>query len=208
MKVHEYGDPNADIVLIQPIGGHELDSLQHEILFLSGLVNRDFRWIGFQVENWNQDLSPWKAPAAFGNDDFGDGASDLLNEILKYGVDQSKTCYLGGYSLAGLFALWAAYQTDVFDGIAAVSPSMWFPGFAEYMAEHELKSKHIYLSLGDKEEKTRNPVMRMVGDKIRAAHAGFKENKVDCILEWNQGNHFREPDLRTAKGFAWLIKKR
>ena len=28
---------------------------------------------------------------------------------------------------------------------------------------------------------------------------------VDCVLEWNKGNHFKEPDIRTAKAFAWLI---
>ena len=28
---------------------------------------------------------------------------------------------------------------------------------------------------------------------------------VECVLEWNRGNHFTEPDIRTAKAFAWLI---
>lgn len=26
-----------------------------------------------------------------------------------------------------------------------------------------------------------------------------------CTLEWNPGNHFREPDVRTAKGFCWVM---
>jgi len=26
-----------------------------------------------------------------------------------------------------------------------------------------------------------------------------------CILEWNEGNHFKDPDVRTAKAFSWLI---
>ena len=208
MKVHEYGNSNADMVLLQPIGEHDLGSLEKEVSFILELSQQDFRWIGFQVANWNKDLSPWESPAVFGKDDFGDGAQGTLDEILKYCNDPDKTYYLGGYSLAGLFALWAAYQTDKFSGIAAASPSMWFPGFDDYMAEHALRSNHIYLSLGDKEEKTCNPVMRTVGDKIRTAHAEFEEKNVDCILEWNQGNHFKEPDLRTAKGFAWLINRR
>ena len=207
MKIHEYGNPNADIVLIQPIGEHDHGSLETEISFITELGQQNFRWIGFQVEDWNKDLAPWEAPAVFGKDDFGDGAQDTLNEILKYCNDPDKTYYLGGYSLAGLFSLWASYQTDVFDGIAAASPSMWFSGFDDYIAEHELRSNHIYLSLGDKEEKTRNSVMRTVGDKIRAAHAEIEAKNVDCILEWNRGNHFKEPDLRMAKGFAWLINK-
>ena len=208
MKVHEYGNPNADIILLQPIGEHDLGSLEKEVSFISELGQQDFHWIGFQVEEWNEDLAPWESPAVFGNDDFGDGAQDTLDEILKYCGDPDKTYYLGGYSLAGLFALWTAYQTDKFIGIAAASPSVWFPGFDEYMVTHELKSNHIYLSLGDKEEKTRNPVMRTVGDKIRAAHAELEAKNVDCVLEWNQGNHFKEPDLRMAKGFAWLINRR
>ena len=65
------------------------------------------------------------------------------------------------------------------------------------------------MSLGDKEEKTRNPVMRTVGDCIRK-QSEMLDNDEGCkasILEMNPGNHFREPDLRTAKGFAWLIRE-
>ena len=29
----------------------------------------------------------------------------------------------------------------------------------------------------------------------------------DCILEWNKENHFKEPDLRMAKAFAWLMNR-
>jgi predicted alpha/beta superfamily hydrolase len=118
----------------------------------------------------------------------------------------SKTYYIGGYSLAGLFALWAAYRTDVFKGVAAASPSMWFPGFADYMNENEIKTGAVYLSLGDKEEKARNPVMATVGDRIREAHAMLSGHGVKCTLEWNEGNHFKDTDIRTAKAFSWLIK--
>ena len=109
--------------------------------------------------------------------------------------------------MAGLFSLWAVYQTDVFSGVAAASPSMWFPGFIDYMKEHEIKTDKVYLSLGNKEEKTRNPVMATVGDRIREAELLLKEQGIDCILEWNQGNHFKEPDVRTAKGFAWVLSE-
>ena len=119
--------------------------------------------------------------------------------------DKSKSYYIGGYSLAGLFALWAAYQTDTFDGVAAASPSMWFPGFADYMKENEIRTDTVYLSLGDKEEKARNPVMATVGDRIREAHALLKEQGANCILEWNKGNHFKDTDLRTARAFAWVL---
>ena len=142
----------------------------------------------------------------FGNEDFGDGAASLLEEILRLCSDESKTYYLGGYSLAGLFSLWASYQTDRFAGIAAASPSVWFPGFLPYMKEHENQSRAVYLSLGDKEEKTKNPVMATVGDCIREAHAWLQQCGIRSTLEWNPGNHFRDPGLRTAKAFAWVMK--
>ena len=66
-----------------------------------------------------------------------------------------------------LFALWASYQTDKFEGIVAASPSVWFPKWIEYAKDNKPLSKSIYLSLGDKEEKTKNPVMAQVGNAIR-----------------------------------------
>ena len=155
--------------------------------------------------DWNNDLSPWEAPAVFGKESFGSGASEMLGRLLGLCDDRSKTYYIGGYSLAGLFALWAAYQTDVFKGVAAASPSVWFPGFAEYMEKNEIRTGTVYLSLGDREEKARNPVMAPVGDRIREAHALLKDRGLNCILEWNEGNHFKDPDLRTAKAFAWVL---
>ena len=113
------------------------------------------------------------------------------------------------YSLAAFFALWAVYQTDIFSGAAAASPSVWFPGWIEYAGDKKVRAGEIYLSLGDREEKARNPVMRTVGDNIRKQYELLKADPAcrDCILEMNPGNHFREPDLRTAKGFAWLLKE-
>ena len=66
----------------------------------------------------------------------------------------------------------------------------------------------VYLSLGNKEEKTRNPVMAQVGDAIRALPDIFTPQGAACTLEWNEGNHFRDPDLRLAKAFTRLLAQR
>ena len=168
MTKYKYGNPEAPIVLIQPVGDHDLPEIEGEVAQIRKLTALDFQMIAVKVDDWNLDLSPWRSPAVFGKEDFGDGAASLLEEILRLCSDESKTYYLGGYSLAGLFSLWASYQTDRFAGIAAASPSVWFPGFLPYMKEHENQSRAVYLSLGDKEEKTKNPVMATVGDCIRA----------------------------------------
>ena len=237
MKVYEYGDPAASTVLVQMADDHDLAVLEKEAALIRELSGKAFRLIAVKVNDWNHDLSPWKAPAVFGNESFGDGAEHTLSEVLKLLADIDKThlpgkdktnlpgdsrmdvsknskmdlsgtertYYIGGYSLAGLFALWAVHQTDLFAGAAAASPSVWFPGFLDYMKEHEIRTKSVYLSLGDREEKTRNPVMSQVGSCIRSAHTLLEERGLRCTLEWNKGNHFKDPDRRTAKAFAWVM---
>ena len=210
ITTYEYGNPEADVVLIQLTGEHELAVLENEVKEIRKRASSgelDFRFIAAKVENWNDELSPWKAPAVFKNEDFGGGAAETLEKILALCTDPGKTYYIGGYSLSGLFSLWAACQTDLFSGIAAASPSVWFPGFIDYMKEYKIKSKNVYLSLGNKEEKTRNPVMAKVGDCIREGHAWIKAEGVNCTLEWNQGGHFKEPMTRTARAFAWVMQQ-
>ena len=206
MNVLRYGNPDASKVLLQMVDDHDLEGMESEINEIRRLTDIDFCLSAIQVRNWNDDLSPWPAPAVFGKDDFGGRAEETLAEVLKYCADKEKTYIIGGYSLAGLFALWAVYQTDVFKAAAAASPSVWFPGFAEYMRERRPYAGSIYLSLGDKEEKTRNSVMASVGDRIREAHELLKNQQIETVLEWNQGNHFKEADIRTAKAFAWALR--
>ena len=200
-----YGDPDAPSVLIQMVDDHDLEGMESEVAEIRNLTDKKFYLIAVKVQNWNTDLSPWNAPAVFGKDAFGAGAADTLEKVLKLCADQKKIHIIGGYSLAGLFALWAVYQTDVFAAVAAASPSVWFPGFIEYMKEHRPQAASVYLSLGDKEEKTRNPVMAAVGSRIREAHELLRGQGVDTVLEWNPGNHFRDADIRTAKAFAWAM---
>jgi len=208
MTKYTFGDPSASNILVQMVDDHDLAVIESEAASICKLAGTDFFLIALKVASWNDDLSPWKAPAVFGNEDFGSGAEETLKEVLaELGpIDRNKNYLIGGYSLAGLFALWSAYQTDVFSGVAAASPSIWFPGFLNCMKEHSLQAGSVYLSLGDREEKTRNPVMSTVGNCIREAYEILDGAGVTCVLEWNKGNHFKEPDLRTAKAFAWVIQ--
>ena len=169
------------------------------------------------VKDWNRDLSPWEAPAVFGSHSFGGKAEEtlryitdeLMPEIEKIlPAKNRKHLILGGYSLAGLFALWAAYQTDLFEAAAAVSPSVWFEGWDSFMRENRIRASYVYLSLGLKEEKTRNPIMKEVGNRIREQYDLLsKDEKCDCVLEWNPGGHFSDPEGRTGKGIAWCVRK-
>lgn len=205
MEIREYGDPAAQIVILQPVDVRDFEMAEAEAAALREKTGKDIRLVAFGVEDWNRDLSPWEAPPVFGKEGFGAGAEETLREILAYADRVEGTCYIGGYSLAGLFSLWAVTGTDRFAGVAAVSPSVWFPGFYDYLEEHPVTCGAVYLSLGDREERTRNPVMATVGDRIREIYSLLRREGVPCTLEWNEGNHFRDPDLRTVQGFARLL---
>lgn len=196
----EFGDLNAPDVLVWMAGAHERERLEETISLIS--VDVPFGALVFVVPDWNSCLSPWAADV--GKTSFEGLASETLSALLSaLSVDPSKRYYLGGYSLAGLFALWASCQTPVFTGVAGVSPSVWYPGFAEYFCSSDVLASRVYLSLGDRESRTRNPVMATVGDCINACYFHVASKG---ILEWNKGNHFTEPERRLAAGFSWLLK--
>ena len=204
VRAHQTTD-KPEWVIIQPVDEHDQQGLDEEIAWLSSHSSATFTLVAFSIGNWSAELSPWKAPAVFGHEDFGEGASETLCYVLDELVPRfkcSRYC-LGGYSLAGLFALWSGYQTDVFSSIVGASPSVWFPKWIDFAASHQIKAHRVYLSLGDKEAKARNPVMARVGECIERMH-----ELLDCekILEWNEGNHFKDNALRTAKGLAWAIR--
>ena len=203
MQIYEFGNPDASVVLIEPI--HVPDGMEQEASLIREISGMDFRLLAVRVD-WFNDLSPWTAPALSGEIPFGNGAGKTLKEILKLTGEPGKQYVLGGYSMGGLFALWAACRTDAFSAVAAASPSVWFPGFPEYLFSNDVRTGRVYLSLGAREEKARHSVLATVGDRIREIHEWLTSQAIPCCLEWNEGNHFRDLELRMAKGFAWAMK--
>ena len=201
-------------LIVQPADLEEWVGLENEYRKAAELCGKDICLAALRINDWNNELSPWRAPAVFGNEGFGDGAETTLGFIEKEllqrlfeELGKELPVTIAGYSLAGLFSLWAASRSQVFSACAGVSPSVWFPGWREYMTENRFKCRSVYLSLGKKEERTRNRTMDSVGENIREMAGMLEKAGVTGILEWNDGDHFREPDLRTAKGIAWCVNR-
>lgn len=210
-----YSDDNPEFILIQPTDQCELESLDKEIAHIKSLTNSPVVLAAFEITDWNSELSPWTAPPVFGTEPFSNGAGETLDYLENTLISELKNRFgtdlpiiLGGYSLAGLFSLWTAYTSNRLNAVAAVSPSVWFPAWIDFINNHSPFAKSIYLSLGKKEEKTRNRTMAAVGDNIRWQYEILKQNGINCVLEWNEGNHFTKPEVRTAKGFAWCIDRK
>lgn len=168
--------------------------------------------------DWNRDMAPWDAPAAFqGGGAFTGGADAYLELLLQEIVPAAESTLLGpprwrsitGYSLAGLFALYALHQTDYFSRAASVSGSLWFPGFREYALAHPFPRRPdgIYLSVGDKECRARNSVLRTVQEHTEELHAFYQGQGIPTVFQLNPGNHFVQGPERTAAGLRWLLER-
>ena len=213
-----YLNEDTEYILIQPVDENDISVLDNEVKHIEENTDRNFSLVAFKIEDWNSELTPWEMPFLRGKGNFGDGATRTLEFIKNDLIPALSECIntgnngikyiLGGYSLAGLFSLWSGYQTDIFEGIAAVSPSVWYKKWIEYVETEKTLSEKIYLSLGDTEEKTKHQILSKIGDNIRKQHEILENSgNVKTVLEWNEGNHFKNPDIRTAKGFLWVMNK-
>lgn len=168
--------------------------------------------------DWNRELSPWPCDAITATSEpFAGRAEDFLDELTHKIIPSVEASFsapprlrtIAGYSLAGLFALWACCQTDLFNRTASVSGSLWFPGFAEYLDENLPQNAldAAYLSLGKKEHKTPNRMMREVLADTKRCEQILQDRGVKTLFERNPGNHFSEPALRSARGIAWMLEQ-
>lgn len=177
-----------------------------------------FTLIAVSGLDWNHDMAPWDSPAAFKKGEpFTSGADDYLRLLVEEIISRAEKELpvppawrgIAGYSLAGLFALYAIYQTDVFSRVGCMSGSLWFPGFKEYIFSHEPKRRPdcIYFSLGDKEAKTRNPILKTVQENTEELQTFYQNKGIDTVFQLNPGNHFVQGIERTIAGIRWLLNR-
>jgi len=195
------------------------------------------------VDLWEENFSPWCAPRVFAKGpNFGNGAQKtldtLINQVVPWAeselIEPPAYRVLVGYSLAGLFSLWAGvsqqvargYQPDdalsqsgaphvdaptpTFQRIGAVSGSFWFPGLLDYVdqqiSEGVVGLTHAYLSLGDRETRTPNPQIMHVRENAELLASKLENAGITSTFELNRGNHFQNVEGRMQKALDWLVK--
>ena len=190
------------------------------------------------VDLWEENFSPWCAPRVFAKGpNFGDGAQKTLDTLINHVIpwteseltDPPTYRVLVGYSLAGLFSLWAGVSpqlsagtapqlsaaaapqpSSTFQRIGAVSGSFWFPGLLDYV-DQQLSGgvvglTHAYLSLGDREARTPNPQIMHVRENAKLLASKLQNAGIISTFELNRGNHFQNVEGRMQKALDWLVK--
>ena len=203
-------DPTEKLPLII-VNTDSDDDLYKEI---TDITAKPFHLAQVHVNDWNGELSPWYGEAVFGKNDFKGKANlylkqleeEIIPEILTQIDNEVLYIAVAGYSLAGLFALYSVYKTDLFEKAISASGSLWYPDFLEYVTDHKMSDsiKQIYLSLGNKEKYTKNQLMSKVEDNTLFIYEHFRK-ETDVYFEFNEGNHFKDPDKRLAKAIAYIL---
>ena len=204
----ENAAPDAPLVstFLQP---HETDATA--ALLSDGLV-----LVSVDEPDWEYAFTPWPAPRVFKKAaDFGGGAADCLAWLVKILPEiegrlnlRPRWRGMAGYSLAGLFAAWSAYQTSPFSRTACVSGSLWFDGWTEFAAANAMPSppQRAYFSIGSGEKNSRNPRMAAVEDNMRFTEKLWRGRGIQTAFALNEGGHFDRVAQRMAAAVGWLAE--
>lgn len=202
-------DAPAEGIVVLPLNSEQapgiisfLPDFPSALLFIDGI-------------RWNHDLSPWPAAAVFPGEDAFSGQADVflrqITQILLPAAEQALPCppryrALAGYSLSGLFSVYAAFRTNVFTRIGSASGSLWYDGFSLFAEETPLSAEieRAYFSIGTKEKRTRNLRMASVEDDTRKMESLFRSRGVKTSFAVNPGNHFCDTDARLAAALRFL----
>jgi len=210
-----FGSERPACILIQPSARHENATLEAEAQKIAELSPAPFVLATIELEDWMLDLMPWPDANISREPEAGKHGQDTLQYVLLSLIPELQHRFgplpiiLGGYSLGGLFALWASTQTDSFKAIAAASPSVWIKDWIPFARKHVPMADAVYLSLGDQEEHVKNQAIARVGDNLRTQYSLLQEQlgPNQCTLVWEQGGHFNDNEGRLARAFAWRIEK-
>ncbi len=178
---------------------------------------KDFILVNISNINWNTEMTPWKMKSLYKDGfEYEGKADDYIKELTCKIIPEIeenlnyKPLYYGiaGYSLGGLFAIYALYKTDIFSIAISGSGSFWYSNFEKFVKENKFLKipEKIYLSLGNKEKNSKNEILSKVQDCTENIYNYYKSKNIDVFYELNDGGHFKDSFFRIAKGIKNIIK--
>jgi len=203
-ELHSFGGVEAPLVVLL-----NFDKSGEEIADLVKNNGKEFNLIEVTGLRWQDELSPWRhLPVFHGDPGYrGEGFAFLRTlayvmvpeAVHQFGLKPASMA-IAGYSLAGMFALYAGTRSEAFDALLSVSGSLWFDGFVEFVKEQGVSKKahYVYLSLGENEPVTKNKVLSTVGTKTEELRDYYLSQEIKTDFVWNQGGHFNDESKRIA----------
>ena len=131
-SVFSAGEPGAPLLCLNTVA--EEGQQVYEAARAAG--SPPFTLVAIHNLDWNHDMAPWDSPAVFKRGEpFTGGADSYLRLLVETILPEAENnlpappAWRGivGYSLAGLFALYAAYRTDRFSRVGVSPAPCGFP---------------------------------------------------------------------------------
>ena len=134
IKLYNSNDDKAPLIILNTV----MDEGESVFNQIKHLTQKDFNFCAIGNLDWNSDMSPWEIAPISKNDVPCKGKADeyleqLVSKIIPEVRKDPEYIALCGYSLAGLFAIYSLYRTDIFSRIASASGSFWYPNFCKFV---------------------------------------------------------------------------
>ena len=167
------------------------------------------------IADWNASLTPWPAAGLYREEpDFGGDARHTLSELLEqalphieqeHGLAPCKRA-ICGYSLGGLFSLYAFTHAATFDACACISGSVWYEGWVDHLRQLDFDAvgRYAFLSIGTKEKRGAPKIIRTVQDNMEACAEILRAHGCETTYVTGPGNHMQLHHERFATGLAHL----
>lgn len=165
------------------------------------------------VRRWNDALTPWPAAGLYrGEQDFGGNAPATLRELVEQAIPAIEADAglapsaraICGYSLGGLFALYAFVHADVFVASACLSGSVWYEGWVDHLRglDRRLDGHFAYLSVGTKEKRASRPILKGVQRNMEECADILRGCGCEVCYQTGPGNHMQHVDERFLAGLS------
>lgn len=189
-----------------------IDSIEHpmSIAYADGLSSSV---VAIPVRRWNDALTPWVAPGLYrGEPDFGGKANSTLAELLDEALPRADKAFgvepraraICGYSLGGLFSLYAFTHSDAFCACGCLSGSVWYEGWVDYLRklDKDLTGSYAYLSIGTKEKRAARPILHGVQQNMEECAHILAQQGCQVCYRTGPGNHMQHVPERFAAGLG------
>lgn len=183
-----------------------IDSPEHPLPVAKAAEGLRSRVTSVPVADWGDALTPWSAPALRpGEKDFGGRAEKTLSSLAELLDRTSGPHAICGYSLGGLFALYAFVREPRFSACACLSGSVWYEGWIDWLRANapEGSGRYAYFSVGKKEKRAGLP-FRHVEEDLAACADILSERGCTVDVTLGPGNHMQHVTERLSSGLAAL----
>lgn len=192
-----------------------VDSYEHPFALERATQGLCSNVVGVPIRDWSNLLTPWPAACLYkGEPDFEGQAETTLAELCDSTIPSIErneglvpaSRAICGYSLGGLFSMYAIVRSDAFDACACLSGSVWYEGWVEYLQSlnKDLRGRFAFLSLGTKERRAARPILKTVQDRMDACALILQQRGCSVHYQMGPGNHLYQIPERLTAGLAEL----